>query len=145
MTELDINKAMDAILSGIADGFGWRVAFDNASFKPENETYIKPSFMPATTWTASLQNKGRIYRGIYQVMIIAPTGTGSQQVRDRASQIVSSFEALMLPDGEAMVSGVKVGTEGHEAYLTSPGTIGAGFNSDYGYNIPITLNYRADS
>nr|DAZ70742.1 MAG TPA: tail completion protein [Caudoviricetes sp.] len=145
MTEVEIDKAFGVILSSVVSGYGWRVAWDNQHFEPKAETYVKPSFMPATTWTASLQNKGRIYRGIYQVLIIAPSGEGSQDARARAEEIVAAFEAVALPDGEAMVSGLRVNADGDEVYLTGPGTIGAGFNTDYGYNIPITLNYRADS
>lgn len=145
MTEVEIDKALGVVLANVVKGFGWRVAWDNEQFEPKAEAYVKPSFMPATTWTASLQNKGRIYRGIYQVLLIAPPGTGSQALMSRAVEIVKAFEAVALPDGEAMVSGLRVNAGGDEVYLTGPGTIGAGFNTDYGYNIPITLNYRVDS
>ena len=145
MTELEINKAMDVLLSVTVTGFGWRVAWPNCEFEPDDEPYVMVSFMPATTWTASLQNKGLIFRGVYQAMIVAKPGSGSQLLRQRAAEIAQVFESQMLPNGDTGVSGLRVNAEGDEVYLTGPATIGAGFNTDYGYNVPISLNYRADS
>lgn len=145
MIELDINKALDKLVEDYAKANNIPVAWDNEEFEPGQQAYLKPSFLPASTLSPTIQNIGQIYRGVYQVSLIAPIGSGSQAHRRTASAIAVYMLGKLLPNATDGVTGVPVGSDGHEVYVTGPATISAGFNDGYGYNIPITLNYRADT
>lgn len=145
MIELDINKALDGLLNTLAARYGFPVAWENSAFEPGEQPYLKPSFLPATTMSPSVQLKGKVFRGVYQISLIIAIGSGTQAARRSASQIAEGMELALTPNGETGVTGLVIGDGTYEVYTTSPATISAGFNDGYGYNIPITLNYRADT
>lgn len=145
MTEPEIIAAIDAAAASTITGIGHDIAWPNIHFEPQGKTYAKIDVIPASTWVASLQNKGRIYRGIYQIMIIVPLGVGIKQGVLDAHAISDAMDAVMLPDGETRVRGLPVASGEGYVYLSSPATVGTGFYTDTGYNIPISLNYRADT
>lgn len=145
MTEPEIIAAIDAAAASTITGIGHDIAWPNVHFEPHGNTYAKIDVIPASTWVASLQNKGRIYRGVYQIMIIIPLGHGIKQGVLDAHAISDAMDAVMLPDGEKRVRGLPVAYGEGYVYLSSPATVGTGFYTDTGYNIPISLNYRADT
>lgn len=145
MNQADLESAIDGAMSTILAENGYEVAWPNSQFTPSGKGYAKVDVIPATTWTASLQNKGVIYRGIYQVMLIIPLGSGVRKVQNDAHAIAEALRAKMFPDGENRVSGLPVGDTGEEVYLSALPSVGAGFYTDTGYNVPISFNYRADT
>lgn len=142
MTEQDAIQALDKVMASTATLVGLPVAWPNEKFTG-TRPFLKVDVLPATTWTASLQNEGRIWRGIYQVTIMTEPGSGYTKHQKTAQRIVDAFEVVALPDGERRVSGLKAGSG--EVYLADVGAIAAGYNTADGYNIPISLNYRADT
>ncbi|QHJ80236.1 MAG: hypothetical protein [Bacteriophage sp.] len=145
MNQMDLDKAIDVVVGTLLDGISYGIAWPNIQFEANGKPYAKIDVIPATTWTASFQNKGLIFRGVYQIMLIVPLGQGVQEALTHAHDIAEQMKGVMLPDGEAKVSGLPIGITGEEVYLTSPPSVGTGFYTATGYNIPISLNYRCDS
>lgn len=55
-----------------------------------NGVYLEPYLLPAPTQFAGIQQKGRIYAGVYQVAVVFPAGTGTQYASELADAIATS-------------------------------------------------------
>ncbi|MBU9818426.1 hypothetical protein J1782_00780 [Rahnella sp. BCC 1045] len=51
------------------------VAFDNIGFNPPDGIYLESHVMPATTTAIDLSRQAKVFRGVYQINVIAPAGT----------------------------------------------------------------------
>lgn len=55
-----------------------------------NGVYLEPYLLPAPTQFVGIQQKGRIYAGVYQVAVVFPAGTGTQYASELADAIATS-------------------------------------------------------
>ena len=142
MRNQDIQQVFEAILQNYALPFGWQVAWPNVSINPDTPFCI-PSLLPATTVSNSMQQTDRTWRGIFQILIVAPTGRGSQEFVNVADELAKLYEQNFLPNATTGVSG-KLTVDGEEVYMPQCATVGAGYNGQMGYTIPVSVPYRAD-
>jgi len=98
-------KQIKGILSNHLDQMPYRppVAWDNMFFEAkEDELYLEPKLFPGSVFYKFLGgNTPQYARGIYQINIKAPKGTGWSDVADVVESIEEWFyRGLVLTDGD---------------------------------------------
>lgn len=90
MSNVLIRKAFETRLKTWADTNSLQVAWENVEFDPTtDQTYVQPIILPAPTKDLFLDQSGRDYRGIFQVNLSMPLGTGP----GAATALVDSLDA----------------------------------------------------
>ncbi len=114
MNSYNIHKALDAFLENVATGLFLPVAWENTSFTPPGDgVYLEADFLPAENEDFTIQGSVTLKRGIYQVTVVTPIGSGTQKAEKLASGIVDAFAnnvripapAPMYVNGEPSVFG----------------------------------------
>jgi len=128
-----ITQLLEARLGNWAETQGLQVAFDNIGFTPPDDIYLESHVMPATTTAIDLSRKAKVFRGVYQINVIAPAGTGKSAGGSIAEQLIDLFpENQEMSDGELT------------CFINSAPSAFAGISTDTSYTIPVSMSYRAD-
>lgn len=133
MSQQAITQLLEARLSEWAEAKGLKVAFDNIEFSPPDGIYLESHVMPATTVTIDLSRQAKVFRGVYQINVIAPAGTGKSAGGLIAEQLIQLF-----PENQEMSD------FGLTCYINSAPSAFAGITTDTSYTIPVSMSYRAD-
>lgn len=133
MSQQAITQLLETRLSEWAEAQGLQVAFDNIGFSPPDGIYLQSHVMPATTTAIDLSRQAKVFRGVYQINIIAPAGTGKSAGGLIAEQLIQLF-----PENQEMSDGVLT------CFINSVPSAFAGISSDTSYTIPVSMSYRAD-
>lgn len=87
-----IRAAFEGRLSTWAGTKGHRVAWQNVPFTPvHGELYLRPALIPAQTDSIDMEGKHRGYTGVFQVNIIAPSGSGSGAAETVAADLAALY------------------------------------------------------
>ncbi|PKE30959.1 hypothetical protein CWS43_09770 [Rahnella sp. AA] len=133
MSQQAITQLLEARLGNWAETQGLQVAFDNIEFTPPDGIYLESQVMPATTTAIDLSRKAKVFRGVYQINVIAPAGTGKSAGGSIAEQLIDLFpENQEMSDGELT------------CFINSAPSAFAGISTDTSYTIPVSMSYRAD-
>jgi len=98
----------------------------------EKPMYLEVDFLPAQNQDISLQGDAKVCRGIYQVTVIAMTGSGTQDAENLADTIAAWFpNNLMILTEEKPVC-----VNGHASAF-------AGIIDNAGYRVPVSVPYIA--
>jgi hypothetical protein len=133
MSQQAITQLLETRLSEWAEAQGLQVAFDNIGFSPPDGIYLQSHVMPATTTAIDLSRQAKVFRGVYQINVIAPAGTGKSAGGLIAEQLIQLF-----PENQEMSDGVLT------CFINSVPSAFAGISSDTSYTIPVSMSYRAD-
>jgi len=128
-----ITQLLEARLSEWAEAQGLQVAFDNIGFSPPDGIYLESHVMPATTTAIDLSRQAKVFRGVYQINVIAPAGTGKSAGGSIAEELIDLF-----PENQEMSDGKLT------CFINSVPSAFAGISSDTSYTIPVSMSYRAD-
>jgi hypothetical protein len=137
MSETLIRRGFESALKAWADAQNpvIPVAWENVELNPQPlGTYLRAFLLPAATFSEDLQRTHAVYRGIFQVTVCAPVGTGPAA----AEAIVASLRALFAPSSTLLVSGLRV-------FITEPLSRGPGIPEPDRFNVPCSIPYRADT
>ncbi|URC22426.1 hypothetical protein SUSUWATARI_00450 [Serratia phage vB_SmaM-Susuwatari] len=136
MSNTAINRAFSQRLEGVATQLGLRVASANISFTPStNEVYLMEALLPAITTTPFLAAESLVYVGVYQVLVVGVADMGA----DHATQIAEAIAAA-FPVNDQLATDTTL-----RIFVDQPPTVGAGIAEQTSYNVPVSVNYRADS
>lgn len=133
MSQQVITQLLEARLGEWAEAQELQVAFDNIGFSPPDGIYLESHVMPATTTAIDLSRQAKVFRGVYQINVIAPAGAGKSAGGLIAEQLIQLF-----PENQEMSDG------GLTCYINSAPSAFAGISSDISYTIPVSMSYRAD-
>lgn len=123
---------LEARLGEWADEKGISVAWDNIQFDPPSgATYLVSHDIPATPYSIDLAGKAVVHPGIYQVNIVAPSGSGKSDVKSIATQVAELF-----PENS------EIPGEGFSVWITAPPAIFPGITDAVSYTVPVSINYR---
>ncbi|QLG93521.1 DUF4128 domain-containing protein [Pseudomonas yamanorum] len=112
-----------------------KIVFENTAYSPaDSETYLRAYTLPGDTASNTLGGDHRLFTGVYQISIIAPTGTGKTKTNPIVAELTSLFP-LYARDTK---SGVTVVT-------MSPVDPGPGITDAPTYTVPVSFQYRADT
>lgn len=103
MSNTAIRKALNSVVEELSASLSTshrpiRVNWENVSGDHANGSgvYLEPYLLPAPTQFVGLQQKGRIYAGVYQVAVVFPAGTGTQYASELADAIATSDKWLAV-------------------------------------------------
>ncbi|OCG77959.1 hypothetical protein A9G44_03220 [Gilliamella sp. Occ4-3] len=129
-----ISELLESHLDIIANQLGLPIIYENIEATPNDEIYLKSNILPAITTNFDLSGNSRIYKGVYQVSVVAPINTG----KSRSQQI-----------SEAIIKHFKLNTEltkdNFSLYINSIPSVYPAITDKTTYTIPISMNYRADT
>lgn len=111
-----------------------KIVFENMAYTPAaGETYLRAFTIPGDTASNTLAGDHRLYTGVFQVSVIAPTGTGKIKTGPIATELTALFP-LYARDTKGAVTVVTM----------SPVDPGAGITGDSTYTVPVSFSYRSD-
>lgn len=134
MSHLSVRLAFQQRLAGWATDKGLRVAYEGVAFEPgPDETYLRAFILPASTQTLTLEGVDRVYTGIFQVSVIAPSGSGTADAEGLVSDLDSLFPTFL-----------RIQREDLEIMVMTPMEQGPIIVDDNTMTVPTSFQYRAD-
>lgn len=112
-----------------------RVAFQDVPFTPNaGETYLESFVLPATTDSQTLEGTDKLFRGVWQVNVVKPKGTGLG-----SSLGIEDELAALFPNNLKLSSG------SFNLYIRSPMGSFPALADDVNSKVPVSCQYRADT
>lgn len=112
-----------------------KVVVENEAYTPKDgETYLRAYTLPADTASNTLAGDHRLYTGVFQVSVVAPSG----KYRGTAGGLADEIGAL-FPLYERNEKG------GLTVVTMTPPDQGPGIQGDTTYTVPVSFQYRADT
>lgn len=112
-----------------------KVVVENETYTPGvAETYLRAFTLPAVTDSNTLSGDHRIYTGVFQVNIVAPSG----KYRTEAGDIVDELAALFPLN-------LRIPRAGLVALVMTPVAPGPGIPDGNTFTVPASFQYRSDT
>jgi hypothetical protein len=112
-----------------------RVAWENAVFVPAaGETYLRANLLPADTAGLDLAGAVTTWRGVFQVLVVAPVGVGSGAAAGIADEVAAQF-----------TNNLRLTVSGLTVQQITPPRIAPALSGESTYTIPVSWQYRADA
>lgn len=112
-----------------------KVVVENETYTPGvAETYLRAFTLPAVTDSNTLSGDHRIYTGVFQVSIVAPSG----KYRTEAGGIVDELAALFPLN-------LRIPRTGLVALVMTPVAPGPGIPDGNTFTVPASFQYRSDT
>lgn len=128
MSQYQIDQLFETEVLRVTGGDSSRISYPNTKFDPPADgVWFTFSIMPTPVQSPDLAQASSIYRGVFQINVIAPADTGEAAAKTTARDIADMLAADL--------SGV--------VYL-GPITVYSGVTNDATYAVPVSANYRAD-
>ncbi|UQT02599.1 hypothetical protein CHIBITOTORO_00630 [Serratia phage vB_SmaM-ChibiTotoro] len=93
------------------------------------------ALLPAITTTPFLAAESLVFVGVYQVLVVGVADVGA----DHATQIAETVAAA-FPVNDQLATDTTL-----RIFIDQPPSVGAGIAEQTSYNVPVSVNYRADS
>lgn len=133
-----LEKRLETMTAGVTNKLGApRIAWENIKFDRADlsSPYLSPYLLPATNDSISLQGNDITYAGVFQITVTSAANAGVQAAEELADTIAAWFpNNLMLAD-----------SSGFRVFISNPTDVSTGINDETGYNIPISVYYRANT
>ncbi|PXY91419.1 phage tail terminator-like protein [Gilliamella apis] len=129
-----ISELLESHLYTIANQLNLQIVYKNIAATPNDEIYLKSNILPAITTCFDLDGESRIYKGVYQVSVVAPINTGKSRSQQIVESIIKHFQLNLE---------LKKGT--FSLYINSVPSAYPAITDKTTYTIPISMNYRADT
>lgn len=110
------------------------VAYENATFTPPAGRYARCHLIPAPTLSEDLSGTHRLRRGIFQVDLCMPIGTGPSAASALAASLDAAFP-LIAPMTQGSI----------KVFLLSPLSPGPAIEEPDHYVVPLSCEYRSDT
>ena len=108
------------------------VAWQNVSFTPPaSGIYLRAFLLPATTDVPDLAGEYPIYRGVFQISIVAPSGQGSGAAEQLVEDVAAEFPADLLLTAGAL-----------SVMIVSPCSQGPAIHDGTSYMVPVSFTYE---
>lgn len=112
-----------------------KVVVENETYTPATgETYLRAFTLPALVASNTLSGDHRLYTGVFQVNVVAPSG----KYRTEASGIVDELAALFPLN-------LRIERGGLVVQIMTPVSPGPGIPDGNTFTIPASFQYRSDT
>ena len=140
-----IAELLESRVAIIAESLGLPIAWPNIAFTPPDDApYGRVYVLPAQTVGQDLEGQLRTYRGILQLNIIAPAGSGVTLARGLTKSVADAFpEGLPLVDGDLSVY-INGPPQVRQPIQDRPTSSPNGTTGSITYTTPVSMQYRAD-
>jgi hypothetical protein len=129
-----ISELLESHLNIIANRLNLPIIYENIEAAPNDEIYLKSTVLPAMTTSFDLAGNSRIYKGVYQVSIVAPINTGKSRSQQISEAIIKHFQL-----------NTELTKDNFSLYINSIPSVYPAITDKTTYTIPISMNYRADT
>jgi len=132
MSQKAIRAAFEARLAGWADARvpALPVAWQNTEFTPTGAPYLRAFVLPAATTSRDAAGEHRQYRGLFQVNVVAPLGSGSTLAEQVAAEIDTLFPVNLRMPSQGLLVRVR-----------TPAAVGQATTGTTDHTVPISLSY----
>jgi hypothetical protein len=111
-----------------------RIAYQNVTFTPQtNETYLAAYLLPASTTSITLEASDKVFSGVFQVSIVAPSGNGPGVAESIADEL-----ELLFPNA------LRLTRDALDLITMSPVETGPLLVGETTVTVPASFQYRAD-
>lgn len=132
MTQRLIRSLYEQRLSAFATARSIQVAWNNVGFTPPaGEIYLGVDLLPAPTEVPDLAGEHLVYRGVFQISIVAPSGQGSGAVEQLVEDVAVEFPADLLLTAGAL-----------SVMIVSPCSQGPAIQDGTSYMVPVSFTYE---
>jgi len=112
-----------------------RVAYENVDFAPSTgETYLQAFLLPASTDSLDLEGAHRLFRGVWQVSVVAPSGRGTAGAAGVAEELAELFPLNL-----------ELSRNTFSAFVRAPMSAGPVIQGESTITVPVSCTYRADT
>ena len=129
-----ISELLESHLYTIANQLNLQIVYENIEATPNDEIYLKSNILPAITTAFDLDGDSRIYKGVYQVSVVAPINTGKSRSQQISEAIIKHFQL-----------NTELTKDNFSLYINSIPSVYPAITDKTTYTIPISMNYRADT
>ena len=129
-----ISELLESHLYTIANQLNLQIVYENIEATPNDEIYLKSNILPAITTCVDLDGESRIYKGIYQVSVVAPINAGKSRSQQIVESIIKHFQL-----------NIELKKSAFSLYINSVPSAYPAITDKTTYTIPISMNYRADT
>lgn len=134
MSQAAIRAAFESRLASFAATNGYTVTWENVATNEPEGLYLRANLLPAPTRSDDLAGDHRAYRGVFQVLIVAPLGNGAGAAGAVADDLAAEFPvALRLTAG------------GLTVVIVQPTSAAPALQTESRYTVPVSIYYRADT
>lgn len=120
-----IRAQLETVLHNYATANSIPAAYQNRSFKPHGDLWLRATLIPANTVGASACAND--YKGLFQVDLFSKESIGAKDAEDKAAEIAAAFER---------------GSNFNGVYIPQPPSVGVGRNDSGWYHTPIRITYQ---
>lgn len=129
-----ISELLESHLYTIANQLNLQIVYENIEATPNDEIYLKSNILPAITTAFDLDGDSRIYKGVYQVSVVAPINTGKSRSQQISEAIIKHFQL-----------NTELTKDNFSLYINSIPSVYPAITDKTTYTTPISMNYRADT
>jgi len=132
--ETRILEALDTRLQALVFSPAIPISFPNRTFTPSG-AYLRTWWLPSPTETLGGTTPVTApldYKGIYQVSVFWPIGSGSTPIMEVASAIAAHFKR-----------GTKLSHDGIDVWMDDPPSVGPMIQESNVLQLPVSVPYRA--
>ena len=133
MSQARIRAAFESRLAAWAQAQGLPVVWQNAAASLPHAAHLRAFLLPAQTLCLDLQGKHRGWRGVFQVSVFCPPGTGARQAEDIAQALDELFPVAL-----------RMEQSGLSVQVISPMTARNAIQETDWYSVPVDCRYAAD-
>ena len=131
MNNYMIHKALDKKLEQFAQAANVPVAWENTPFTPPvSGVYLESDFLPADNEDFTVQGSATLRRGLYQVTVVYPVGSGTQAAEKLASAVSLAFS-----------NNTALPTEESPVYINGEPSVFSGIRDGTAYRMPVSIAY----
>ena len=129
-----ISELLESHLYTIANQLNLQIVYENIEATPNDEIYLKSNILPAITTAFDLDGDSRIYKGVYQVSVVAPINTGKSRSQQISEAIIKHFQL-----------NTELTKDNFSLYINSIPSVYPAITDKTTYTTPNSMNYRADT
>lgn len=133
MSQARIRAAFETRLAAWAQAQGLPVVWQNAAASLPHAAHLRAFLLPAQTLCLDLQGKHRGWRGVFQVSVFCPPGTGARQAEGIAQALDELFPAALCMEQSGLI-----------VQITAPVSSSAAIQETDWYCLPVSCRYAAD-
>lgn len=120
----DIRAGLETHLAN--GGFDLPIAWENKTFNPDGDEFIRPTLLPSESVQASLGDDGKtMHAGIFQIDHFVPSDTGRSQIADKIADHFKRGTVIFSGSLCIRITSESIGRAGREEiYFIQPVNIG---------------------
>lgn len=134
MSQAAIRAALEGRLNSFASARGYTITWENRPDSEPEGLYLRASLLPAPTASDDLAGDHRSYRGVFQVLVVAPIRTGPRAAEAIADALADEF-----------VLNLRLSAPSFIVQVIRPTSTAPALQSETRYTVPVSIYYRADT